>query len=565
MFSILRFLTAPSRAGAMFLVALMLAGCRGEAPSPAPAPATETTASSTAVETEGRIVRRLERDVNTLNPVLMSTAYERDVLAYLFDGLVQIDIKMQPAPGIATRWVVSPDASTFTFSLDPRASFDDGSPVTAEDVLFSVKKYAEDSSQLSGYLQGLDLAKTRVIDPATVEVVFDSSRSAGQIYAFSFPVIAEHVYGKGDFKKDFNDKVVGNGPYRLVRRTPGAEILLEQRDDYKGTKPPIRSVLFKVIPNETIAWSALSRGEIDEMGISTEQSMLHSDDPELRDTIIFHQFYELGFNFIAWNNRFEPLSDPEIRRALTMAIDRGAVVQHMYAGGARVMSGPFMVEQWAFNPTVPPIPFDPAAARRVLDAKGWTVNGVGGIRAKGKKELRIELLVDAESSASVQQGQIYQQSLRDIGVDLVVRKLDGGSMIERLIAGRYEAAFLGYSLDFDPDLFANFHSSQFTPEGQNWVFYSNPEVDELLSKGREEQDGVKRREMYMRVHEILANDQPYTWLVQPSTKWAISRKVRNAEVAPGLGLFYWVPGARGWWVSSKPTPPAAESKPGKGN
>lgn len=562
MFSTPRALTTSARIGTALVLSLLLWGCRREAP--APPQATATTTSSSAVETEGRLVRRIESDPNTLNPVLMSTAYEREVLAYLFDGLIEVDAKMQPAPGIATRWVVSPDAKSFTFHLDPRASFEDGSPVTAADVLFSVRKYAEESSQLSGYLQGLDLSKTRAIDASTVDIVFESGRSAGQIYAFSFPVIAEHVYGKGDFKKDFNDKVVGNGPYRLARRTAGSEILLERRDDYHGQKPPIRSVLFKVIPNETIAWSALSRGEIDEMRISTEQFSMHSGDPELRDTVVFHQFYELAFNFIAWNNRFEPLSDPEIRRAFTMAIDRGAVVRHLYAGGARVMSGPFTVEQWAFNPAVPPIPFDPAAARSTLDAKGWTVSG-DGIRAKGKKKLRVELIVAAEDNSSVQQGELYQQALRDVGVDLVVRKLDGGSMIERVISGRYEAVFLGYSLDLDPDLYANFHSSQFTPEGQNWVFYSNPEVDELLSKGREEQDPVKRREMYMRVHEILAADQPYTWLVQPSARWAVSRQVRNVEVAPGLGLFNWVPGARSWWVSSKREPLAPETKTGQGN
>ncbi|MGK2856354.1 MAG: ABC transporter substrate-binding protein, partial [Thermoanaerobaculia bacterium] len=171
-----RFLSAPTRVGAALLVALLLIGCRAETP----APATTTAPSTNAIDTEGLIVRRLESDINTLNPVLMSTAYERDVLAYLFDGLIEIDAAMEPAPGIATRWVVSPDATTFTFHLDPRASFDDGTPVTAADVLFSVKKYAEDSSQLSGYLQGIDFEKSRVVDPATVEVGFTASRSAGQ-------------------------------------------------------------------------------------------------------------------------------------------------------------------------------------------------------------------------------------------------------------------------------------------------------------------------------------------------------------------------------------------------
>jgi peptide/nickel transport system substrate-binding protein len=492
----------------------------------------------------------------------MSTSYERDVLSYLFDALVEVDATMRPAPGVATRWEISPDATTFRFFLDPGATFDDGTRVTAEDVLFSVRKYAEESSQISGYLQGVDLKKSRVVDPQTVEVVFESGRSAGQIYAFGFPVIAEHVYGKGDFKKDFNDTAVGSGPYRLVSRTPGSEIVLERRDDYRGTKPPIRSVVFRIIPNETVAWSALTRGEIDEMRVSSEQFALGAADPEIRKSIVFHQFYELGYNFIAWNNRFEPLGDPEIRRAFTMAIDRGAVVQHLYAGGARVMSGPFTVEQWAFNPTVPPIPFDPAGARAILESKGWVDKDGDGIREHGKKKLRIELIVAAEDNASVQQGEIYQQALRDVGVDLVVRKLEGSAMIERVVGGKFEAVFLGYSLDLDPDLFTNFHSSQFTPEGQNWVFYSNPEVDDLLAKGRLELDQAKRREMYMRVHEILERDQPYTWLVQASTKWAVSKQIQNVQVAPGIGLFHWVPGARGWWIAPRRQPTAGNGANG---
>jgi peptide/nickel transport system substrate-binding protein len=537
---------ATLRDAALLIALLVVAGCRREAP----VPATGTTLT-TDVQSEGRLVRRLENDINTLNPVLVSTAYERDVLSYLFDALVEVDSSMRPAPGVASRWEISPDATTFRFHLDPGATFDDGTRVTAADVLFSVKRYAAESPQLSGYLQGLDLKKTRVVDAQTVEVVFESGRNAGQIYAFGFPVIAEHVYGTGDFKKDFNDKVVGCGPYRFVKRAPGSEIVLERRDDYRGTKPPVRTVVFKIIPNATVAWSALTRGEIDEMRISTEQFALGSADPEIRSRIVFHQFYELGYNFIAWNNRYEPLADAEVRRAFTMAIDRGAVVKHLYNGGARVMSGPFTVEQWAFNPAVPPIPFDPDGARAALQAKGWVDRDGDGIREKGKKALRVELLVDAADSASIEQGQLYQQSLRDVGADLVLRKLEGTAMIERVLTGKYEAAFLAYFLDLDPDLFANFHSSQFTPEGQNWVFYSNPEVDELLAKGQLELDHEARRAMYMRVHELLARDQPLTWLIQSSTKWAVSNRVQNVQVAPGLGLFNWTPGAQGWWVSPR--------------
>lgn len=532
------------------LVALAASGCGRPAERSAfPQPA-EARGEVDAPEHGGRLVLRLGSPPNTLNPVLRTTAYELNVLGFLFDGLVELDRDLSPIPGLAISWTVSDDGLNYRFLLDPRATWSDGVPVTAKDVVFSLQKYKSDSPLVSGYYEDLNLEKTRVVDDHTVDVAFDAHH-AGQIFTFSVAIIPEHVYSKGDFKKDFNDTVVGNGPYRLVRHDSGSEILLERRDDYRGTRPYIHQILFKVIPNASVAWSALTRGELDEMRLSTEQWKLYADDAGARQTVTFHQFYELAFNFIAWNNRKPPLDSRDVRRAITMGIDRPSVVQYVYNGGARVMSGPYVPEQWAFNPEVKPLPYDPDEASRILDAAGWTDDDGDGVRSLKGKPLEIELLVAAEDRTSVEQGQIYQDALRKIGVVVKVRPLESTTLFERVLSGRYEGVFLGYTMDLDPDLFANYHSSQFSPKGSNWVLYANPEIDALLVAGQEARAFEERRRIYRQIHEILAGDQPVTWLVQPSTRWAVHQRVKNVQTAPGLGFFGWRPGPLAWWIPAR--------------
>jgi peptide/nickel transport system substrate-binding protein len=526
-----------------FVAGIVGCGAREEG-----APGSAATQGDVASPEEGgRLVLRLGGGLNTLNPVLRTTAYELTVLGFLFDGLVELDRDLNPAAGLAKSWTVSDDGLSYRFLLDPLATWSDGVPVTARDVVFSLEQYKSYSPLISGYLEDLNLEKTRVVDDHTVDVVFDAYH-AGQLYTLSIAIVPEHVYSEGDFRTDFNDTVVGNGPFRLARREAGSEILLERRDDYVGARPHVRQILCRVIPNGSVAWSALTRGEIDEMRLTTSQWQLHADDPEAREIVTFHQFYELSYNFVAWNNSKPQLSDANVRRALTMGIDRGALVEHVYKGGARIMSGPYTTEQWSFNPSVSPIPYDPEGAARLLDAAGWRDEDGTGVRSSNGKPLRIEMLVTADDRTSVEQGQIYQDALKKIGVAIDLRSLELTSLIERVLSGRYDGAFLGTTMDLDPDLFANFHSSQFPPTGSNWVRYSNPEIDELLVAGQEERSFEERRRIYQQIHEILGRDQPMTWLVQPSARWAVHNRVKNVRIAPGLGVFGWVPGPREWWI-----------------
>lgn len=502
--------------------------------------------------TGGTLYRHLSGDVATLNFVRHNTLNEKYVLSYLHDALLTWNENLRLGPGIAKRWSVEDSGRKFIFELDPRANFSDGTPVKASDVVFTLRKIVDpesESAQYAGLFSGLDLSRTRVVDDRTVEVVFSAAR-ASQIQAFNIPVLPEHVYGEGDFSEhDFD--VVGTGPYVLDRHVPGEEIRLRRRDNYWRSKPYIEEIVFRVIGDDSTAWNAMRRGEIDAMKISTDRWIDAKGSPAAKEMMDFYVFYELEYSFIAWNNRHPALSDPRVRRAMSMSLDRRSIIDSIYQGTARIVTGPFTPDQPFYNAQVEPIVYDLEGAASLLEQAGWTDSDGDGVRDRDGEPLSIELFLSAGSTFSQQTSQVLQEALRTIGVELKITPLERATFFTRIIEGDFEAALLSWGIDFDPDQYTVFHSSQFPPSGQNFVYYSNPEADKLIVEGRNELDRDKRIEIYQELHAVLAEDQPYTWIAQESKKWAVNKRIRNVEVAKGIGLFLWYPDSRVWWIPER--------------
>jgi len=535
-------------AGTLFLCGAILS-CSPPEQRQAPPPPDPAQFDDKTPEDGGTVVLRLDTDVRSLNPVFINSSYEKEIASFLFDGLVELDSEGRVTPGIASSWEVAADGKSYTFHLG-NSTFSDGKPVTASDVVFTLKHILHDSPELSGAFEGLQEANTKALDDRTVQVSFDKAR-AGQLLAFGTAILPEHIYSQGDFKKDFAFAVTGNGPYRLLRHTAGTEIVLQRRDDYRGIKPHLQFVIFKIIADGNVAWNALKRGDIDEMELNSDQWKSAEADPSVKRDIDLRRFYKLSYNFIPWNTRTPALSDKRVRKALSMCLDRKAIIQHVYDGTARVVTGPYTPDQWAYNPDVAPVEFNPPAAKQLLSDAGWRDTDGDGILDHDKKPLKIEMIVPAGSKTSIEQAQIFQDALKQIGVVLVLQQLDNATLIGRVTEGKFEATFLSWDLDLDPDLFAIFHSSQMPPQGQNFVFYSNPTVDALLVQGRETMALKQRTAIYQKLHLLLADDQPYTWVLQESVKWATNKRIRNVREGRGLGPFFWLPGPRDWWI---PTP-----------
>jgi peptide/nickel transport system substrate-binding protein len=539
------------RLAALLAILLLTFACDRETPRTDPAPQVTAAVDDGLPQDGGTLVRRLESDVVTVNPVTVATIYDRWVAEYLFTPLIYLDQDLQPIPGLAESWDVSDDGKLYRFELNEKATFSDGTPVRASDVLFTLQKIVDPKSeavQIVGAFESLDLTKTKVVDDHTIEIAFREPLASQLIRFNDVNVIPQHVYGKGNFRDDYNVTAVGSGPYKLVKRDPGKEIILERRADFWGQKPPLQRVVFKVIGDHGTAWSALRRGDVDESRLASDLWFRENNNPELTKVIDFKRFYTLSYNFISWNGRQPLLGDKRIRRALAMCIPIEAVVQQLYHGTARAMTGPFTPDDFAYNPTVPAIRFDPEGARQLFTSAGWSDSNKDGVLDKGGKPFKLELLIMSGSATTNQFAQMLQAEMKRVGVDLEIAIIEPSVAIQRILNGNFQAAYLGFDLDNDPDPFNVLHSSQFPPRGQNFVFYGNPEVDRLIDAARRELDRSKRKDMYWRIHEIVADDQPYTWMIQVSSKWGLSRRVRGVELSRGYGLFRWYPGVLGWWI-----------------
>ncbi|HUR79750.1 MAG TPA: ABC transporter substrate-binding protein [Thermoanaerobaculia bacterium] len=530
------------------LLAVSLLACGGEKPV-----TSTTTATTTAAQTAnagprdgGRLVRRMEADVNTLNPLLQSTEDERQVLQYLFDPLIDFDQNLEPIPGTVAKWEILDGGKTYVLHLDPRATFSDGKPVTAEDVIFTLQTIVgSDAVQFAAWFDALDKDRTQAVDDKTVRVAFKEARAPQLVY-FNIPVVPKHVYSKGKF--DQVRAVVGNGPYVLDRRVTGKNIFLKRNEKYWREKPHFDQVVFRVVEDDTVAWNALKRGDIHVTRLNNDAWFRVKDEPAVTDRIAFYESYELMYNCIPWNLKDPLFQDVRVRRALAMAYDTDTIIQKLYHGNARPVSGPFLPDSWAINPNVHHVDYNPQGAAALLGSAGWIDSDKDGVLDRDGKKFAFTFLVPQGSAVSSAQAQIYQESLKKLGVQMTISTVDGAAFFDRMLKGDFQAAFMAWTIDPDPDPFSLFHSSQVPPAGLNIVHYVNAEGDRLLERGRAEFDRSRRADIYRQFHELIAADQPYLFMMQVGLKWGVDKRIQNVKAAKGVGLFLWRPGPFGWWM-----------------
>jgi peptide/nickel transport system substrate-binding protein len=563
-----------NRAGRLGL-ALALAGtlsCRARemarVPAPTPPPAPPPAALGYLDEQTGAtpvfggtVRRRLVADPATLNPILQSAVAEAQVIGLLSRNLLDYDRTLRLVPGLAESWQVSSDGREFLFRLRAEAVWEDGTPVTPTDAVFTIRTAAspEAGAPIFGPLfEGLE--SVQAAGPRAFKVRFREPYAYREM-AFVMPLLPEHLYrGKNLARAPQNRRPLSNGPYTLESWKAQQSLVLVRNERYWGPRPPFDRVTFQVVPENATAYAMLLRGELDETGIDAGTLARTNTDPDFGACCRAIEGYTLDWSYIALNNRSPFFADARVRRAATMLLDRGAIVRGLFRGRARVISGPFAPESPAYDANVPPLPHDPASAARLLGEAGWSDDDGDGLRSKEGRDFAIEILVPSGNEIGRQIVETLAAGLGAGGIRAAVRSLEWNAFLEKLDSGDYEAAALGSSAaDANPDPYFLWHSSQWPPAGLNNCFSKNAEVDGLIDAARRELDEGKRLALLHRVHALLNADAPAIFVANTTQKHAFRRTVRGLVTSP-LGLFGTWPGPAGWWASpqpaSAPTPAA---------
>ena len=492
------------------------------------------------------VYRHLTGDPATLDPV--TTTEENGILVeeMIFRPLVGLDSNARPAPALARSWTVSPDGTTYEFRLDPDAEWEDGSPVTSDDVLFTIERIRDPKVPAFNYRDLFEeVTGIETPDASTVRVRF-STPYAERLLAFDVPIVSRAAYGKTKSAPDLDRRPEGSGPYRLEKWETNQAISLVRREGTPGTAAAFRRVVFRVIPDPTVRFRAGLRGDLDEFRIARDQrpSAESSADFAARNRLL--KVPNPNEAYVLWNLRDPFLADSRVRRALAHAWPREETARRLYPPeGARLVSGPYLPGAPENDPRMRPPSYDPSLAARLLDEAGWR-GRPDGFRARGGKRASSELLYPSGQPIYDALAEILRTSYQKVGVELVLRPLDWAAYSERSDASEFDAQLTArVFLPPNPDPYPHFHSSQVPPRGQNYGFYRNPEADRAMEAARREADPARRLLLYREVHRLLGADPPADFLWGADQYWGVSRKVDGVATSP-LGLFHFLPGPLGW-------------------
>ncbi|MGD8335194.1 MAG: ABC transporter substrate-binding protein [Desulfobacterales bacterium] len=436
------------------------------------------------------------------------------------------------------------------FQLRPDIKFHDGHAFDAHDVRFTYDAIM-DPRNLSPRIADYEpVKKVMVIDPLTVRIVYKRLYSPA-IGTWGMGILPEHLLNDARLKKEalklgknpqsftmrqsgFNRHPIGCGPFVFREWVSDQFIILDRFNDYWEGPPHYKKYVFRVIPDLLTQEMEFYAGTIDSYGVQPHQVKRLKDDPN------FQSFSgtSFGFSYIGYNMRREPFDDRRVRQALSMAVDVDKIIEYvLYNQGERI-TGPFPKQTDFYNPEIEPVPYDPQGALNLLAEAGWTRNAQGWLEKNGKR-MQFKLITNNGNDIRKAILAIAQDSWKQIGIDVRTDLVEWAVFIqERVNKLDFDALVLGWSMGIDPDLYQIWHSSQTGYNQLNFVGFKNKEADRLIIKIRQEYNHEQLVEYCHRLHEIIASEQPYTFLFVSRWTAILDRRIVIKEFDDQANIVY---------------------------
>ncbi len=480
-------------------------------------------------------------DADVLLPPVAHNQTASHVIERLFPKLADLTLALNTvddsgfAPVLAERWERR-DSLTIAFTLEARARWQDGVPITADDVVFSLDVY-RDTLAASPYAPSLEPVAEITAENARTAVVRFRRVYPEQLYdvAYHLYVMPKHLLDSVPRARlassTFARAPVGAGPWRFVRWTPGAEIVVEADTTWFRGRPNLDRLVWRVLPDVSTAVTALLGGEADALEVVLQRDDLErvAGAPALR-LVPYASPLMAG---ILFNVRRPPWNDRALRRAVAMAVDRETIVRNLFGPYGEVPIGSTSRMQWIAGAPARQLPFDTLAARAALDALGWRDANGDGVRERGGRPLRLALLVPTTSRARQQAAQLVQDQLRRVGVELRIQPLEFGVFDRRTAAGDFEAMFFSWTLDPSPVYLAHWWRSG-APDNRGG--YASPAFDSLFAEAAAATTRTEALPRWQRVLEQLNDDAPGVFIYSPRNHAAVARRLDGVTIRPDSWL-----------------------------
>ncbi|MFP5266575.1 MAG: ABC transporter substrate-binding protein [Acidobacteriota bacterium] len=495
----------------MLTAALALTGCR-----PAPHPHT--------------LVFLIESSPNSLDVRQGTDSQSERIGELIFDPLVRKDAHFHLQPWLATSWLRR-DPLTWIFHLRPGVRFTDGHALTSADVAWSIRSMTNGSIVTAKGGAFKAIAAVETPDPLTV-IVHTSTPLPSLLFNLSDGLFGVVENGAG---ADEGLHPLGSGPFRFVSQVQDKDVILERNPAYwaGAPSPTIQRVRFEVVPDTITAALEMEKGSADAESNLLTMDMVHALGDHAAKSRHPHLAIATGpgarVDYLNFNVQDPALRDPRVRRAIALAMDRPALIAALWRGHARLADTLLPPGHWAEAPAdeLAQYPHDIGRAIALLDAAGLRPDR-NGIR------LHLTLKTSTDETSRLE-AQALQAELREVGIDLALRWSDFGTFYSDITKGAFQMYLLRWiGSNEDPDIFHYAYATEmFPPRGANRGHYSNPRVDTLLRAANDTTNEAERRQDYIRIQQILAQDLPTIPLWYPDNVVVHSTRLSRLRLDPG--------------------------------
>ncbi|WP_442604036.1 ABC transporter substrate-binding protein [Paenibacillus sp. KN14-4R] len=473
------------------------------------------------------------------------STYDSYVNSVIFDNLLSIKKDATLGPHLAESYQISPDGLVYTFKLKKDVKFSDGTPLTADDVAFTLtvlhdKSYDGPNDISTDHVKGGDAYRDgkatsiegiKVVDPLTVQVTTTQVVASGLNDFGLIGILSKAYYGKDykqgnlDYMKNLLDKPMGSGAYILSKYAAGQEVVLKANPNYFLGAPKVPNLIFKVTSSSTNMQS-VQAGETDLDMITVSKDNVES--------LVGSGFLDVniyptnGYGYIDINHTKPKFKDKRVIQALTYGLDRKQIVDAVYQGFADVINVPQSKVSWAYTDEgINKYEFNLDKAKQLLDEAGWKV-GADGIREKGGEKFTINFTATTPNVVNDALIPVASANYKELGIKFVAEQMDFNAMRAKRKKGDFDMAFLATGLTPDPDASTAFKTNGTQNEGK----YSNPKVDQLLTDALKTVDIEKRKPIYKEMYKVLNDDLPYIFMYQRRDMWPVNGRLKGFDMSP---------------------------------
>lgn len=492
-------------------------------------------------QASGTLVIGVVSDAASMNPLLTRSRFDSEIAQLLYLSLMdeQPDL-ISFKPELARSWEALDGGKRILFHLRTDVFWSDGARTRARDVKFTFDKQMDAAIGWAGAAVKDRIKEVQVVDDSTVQFLFAEPYMYQLMDINDGVILPEHILGKlspEEWKTaPFNSNPVSNGPYKLKSWVPNQFIsFTKNKRFYDSSRPHIPNLIFKVVPDQTQLSIQLKTGEVhlvDGLAPSEAAKVAKESDKIVAEHFPYGQLVQLSYNM---NN---PLfADQRVRKALTLAIDRQALVNHLLFGFGQVCTSPIHPMLWAFDAKLKPTPFSPEEAKTLLQQAGWQDSNGDGIMDKDKKEFSFELLTNIGSQTREDAQIMIQEMLRKVGVKAIPQRLEWSVYVEKLTARQYDAVLSGLMSATKVDPLPVWHSTMVGPDGFNLSCYQNPAVDDLIDRARLIADPQQAMPLWAEFQARIIDDAPAVFLWVPDRVVGIDKRLKGFRFSPVSTFF----------------------------